>query len=394
MESASSSSSRIKRRKISDGTKLPMDLIMEILKRLPAETLANLCESKPLASIIRNRHFKKLFFTECSSRPGRLFFFIKHEDGSELFSSRLPTRSPASGEGEALYVATHHITFGGITKFSCLHGLFSYESYRFGRSKITVYNSSTRVSTPLPDFDGPRHIFQHMLGYDPVDGVYKVLCMDSRYPCDMLRKKPRNFFEVLTLGDDHSSWKMIQDGPTHTPYVKTHICINGVLYYDAYVFESKETGVISFDLRSEQFRLISGPPCEGLFVKKMARYEGKLAIISILMSEDNGNIVLWVLEDAVKHEWVKKVFVFPSLWKSLLQCNLHFLNITHAGEFILTARYFLTQQCYVLCCDPKTQRVRKFVIEGIPKDNLQASELTFCPLHHIFSTQVESLMFL
>ncbi|EOA28651.1 hypothetical protein CARUB_v10024873mg, partial [Capsella rubella] len=374
VESASSSSSRNK--KISYGTniKLPMDLIMKIFKRVPAEILASLCVSKPLASIIRDRDFKKLFLAESSTRPGR-----------------------------EVSVATYHRLHPSLRRknnSSWLHSLICYESYRFGRSTLMVYNSSTRSSTTLPDFDKPKDIFKHMLGYDPVDGVYKVLCMKSRNAFGMPPEVPKRFFEVLTLGDDDSSWRMIQDSPPCMPF-NSHICIDGVLYYDAYIVDQgleKEAAVMSFDLRSEQFGLIKGP-CDCLLVKKttlLARYEGKLAIISIEISA-NGDMVLWVLEDAVKHKWAKKVFVFPSLWKSLLQCRLNshrFLNITDAGEFILVPRFSLTPPSYVMCYDSKTQRVRKVVIEGLPEHNLRGRNQAFCSLYYLFYTQAESLMFL
>ncbi|EFH56665.1 hypothetical protein ARALYDRAFT_900621 [Arabidopsis lyrata subsp. lyrata] len=86
LESTSSSSPRVKRRrkKISDDRStnsdlLPTDLIMEILKRLPVETLFRFCVWKNWASIIRGRYFMKMFLAESTSRPARLFFGFKHE---------------------------------------------------------------------------------------------------------------------------------------------------------------------------------------------------------------------------------------------------------------------------------------------------------------------------
>ncbi|EOA28738.1 hypothetical protein CARUB_v10024967mg [Capsella rubella] len=149
MESASSSSSKIKRWKISDGatsTKLPMDLIMEILKPVPAETLVNLCKSKPLASIIRDRHFKKLFLTHSSSRLGRLFVSFRRSDGYNLLSSSLPRQNPhpsvESEEGEALSVADTYLRqlpsrLRPINS-SWIRGLICYRFYCFGRSTLMV----------------------------------------------------------------------------------------------------------------------------------------------------------------------------------------------------------------------------------------------------------------
>ncbi|XP_023639538.1 putative F-box protein At5g44220 [Capsella rubella] len=261
MESASSASSPIKRRKISDGTKLPMDMIMEILKRVPVETLGYWCVSKPLASIIRNRHFKKLFLAHSSSRPGRFFVSFGCKDGCHLLSSPLPNQTHPGEEGDTLSVAaTYHMKLPSRLrkpKASWIHGLICYESFQHLRSTLKVYNSTTRRSTTLPDFDEPRSIITHMLGYDPVDGVYKVLRMSSRND-EMAPQVPKRIFEVLTLGDDHSTWKMIQECPCYMPF-DSHICIDGVLYYYACVVDQgleKEAALVSFDLRSEKFGLI------------------------------------------------------------------------------------------------------------------------------------------
>ncbi|XP_020887845.1 F-box protein At2g21930 [Arabidopsis lyrata subsp. lyrata] len=184
---------------------------------------------------------------------------------------------------------------------------------------------------------------------------------------------------VLTLGNG-SSWRMIEDFPPHAPE-SLDLCIDGVLYYEAYLdtypaFLDEDKAVMSFDVRSEKFHLIKTP--ETALFTKLTRYEGKLAIMG---SESTGlstcRIDMWVLVDAAKHEWSNKVFVVPC-------------------EFVLAPEtMFHEPPFYVLYYDPKKNAVRRFFIEGITELKLLRwdSHLNRRVIS-IFPGQVENLMFL
>ncbi|CAH8262907.1 unnamed protein product [Arabidopsis lyrata] len=152
----------------------------------------------------------------------------------------------------------------------------------------------------------------HYLDYDPIHGDYKVLCMTKGMNIGWRRGLAEDL-RVLTLGNG-SSWRMIEDFPPHAPE-SLDLCIDGVLYYEAYLdtypaFLDEDKAVMSFDVRSEKFHLIKTP--ETALFTKLTRYEGKLAIMG---SESTGlstcRIDMWVLVDAAKHEWSNKVFVVP-----------------------------------------------------------------------------------
>ncbi|XP_019085076.1 PREDICTED: putative F-box protein At5g44220 [Camelina sativa] len=369
---------------------------MEILKRLPVKTLARfLSVSKLWTSIIRGRVFMKLFLTESSSRPGRLFFTFLREDDCFTFSW-LQSQNP----GEASYLFTHPACEYSINS-SSVHGLFCYGTA--SASALVVYNPTTRRSITLPELDPQSLVMKHFLCYDPIGCVYKVLCLTV--PRLILQEtKPvdvEHVLQVLTLGNGNNSWKVIEDPYDHFP-IFSHICINGVLYYEA-TTDSKEASVMSFDVRSEKFDLFKAPgDADGVLgcLSTMTRYQGKLAILSTEISA-NGSMVLWVLEDSLKHEWSKKVFVLPSSWTShLAHCplDLHrFVNVTDAGEFILAPMPLLISPYYVLYYDPKKNTVRKVVVEGFQghrRKLLGGNKGKYCFLFHLFSTEVESLMFM
>ncbi|ESQ46272.1 hypothetical protein EUTSA_v10000202mg [Eutrema salsugineum] len=372
---------------------------MEILKRLPVKTLARfLCVSKLWACTIRRRDFMKLFLTESSNRPDRLFITFQREDNRQdgfFYSSHL-TRN--QGEASVATYQMKHLSYKLTTESPSVHGLFCYRTIcGFG---LAVYNSSTRRCITLPQFEHQSYIIQHLLGYDPIDGVYKVLCLT----------KPRSFFhtaerepvfQVLTLGNEKSSWKVIENSHPHLPF-KSQICIDGVVYYEAKVgTERKEVAVMSFDVRSEKFHVIKRPALS-IISRTMIRYEGKLAIVGGLIPV-NGSVDLWVLEDAVKHEWLRKTFVLPHLWTNLQDTRtslpgLHrFIDVTDAGEFLLAPilLWVPLPPYYVLYYDPKRNSMRKVETEGITEHKLLRYKKGYNRyLFHVFSSQVESLMFL
>ncbi|KAF8100376.1 hypothetical protein N665_0226s0036 [Sinapis alba] len=214
-----------------------------ILKDLHVKTLARfICVSKPWGSIIRNRDFVKSYLIKSSTRPQSL--------------------------------------------------IFTFKSRRHGKHFFFSHYPSTRRSIALPNVDAHRIRMYHYLGYDPINGDYKMLCMSR----GMHVRKGHG-----------SSWRMIENSPPHSPE-SPHICIDGVLYYGAYLDLgsrklTKDHAVMSFDVRSEKFDLIKLPPGRATRFKMMIRYNGKLAImLSGGFLSYPGRIELWVLEDAAKHE--------------------------------------------------------------------------------------------
>ncbi|CAE6001648.1 unnamed protein product [Arabidopsis arenosa] len=100
----------------------------------------------------------------------------------------------------------------------------------------------------------------HFLGYDPIDGVYKVLCMIEGNPIGGKFGLAQEL-RVLTLGKENS-WRLVEDFPQHflDSLDAPDICINGVLYYKALLdTQGKNKAFMSFDVRSEKFDLIKRP---------------------------------------------------------------------------------------------------------------------------------------
>lgn len=170
------------------------------------------------------------------------------------------------------------------------------------------------------------------LGYDPIDKQFKVLCMSHT--------RNRRYFmshevEVLTLGTGtNPSWRMIPCNIPHELVVvdrtSSHsaydgICVNGVLYYLAYLNEEHTVGVVCFEFRSEKFKCIrfaqgTGNVCTTQ--STLVNYKGKLALLTWNSNsgEPTTEMQLWVLEDAETHQWSSYIYLWPPPppWKTVV----------------------------------------------------------------------------
>ncbi|KAL9860529.1 putative F-box associated interaction domain-containing protein [Arabidopsis thaliana] len=145
----------------------------------------------------------------------------------------------------------------------------------FGRflGHIVVWNPIMRQHVTLP-----KVAFEcSSLGYDPVEGKYKVLCIScSRYQDPL----------VFTLGPQES-WRVTQNTPKHVPLsaegLILSICINGQVYYEASIpfgvddSSEVEKVLMSFDVRYEKFNTIRKSAADNLLCKFFLNYEGKFA---------------------------------------------------------------------------------------------------------------------
>ncbi|CAN7136641.1 unnamed protein product [Brassica rapa subsp. narinosa] len=157
-----------------------------------------------------------------------------------------------------------------------------------------------------------------------------------------------------------SSWctTLALDGPPpHSP--GSRICIDGVLYYGAYLdLDSrkltKDHAVMSFDVRSKKFDLIKLPQGRATQFTRMIRYNGKVAImLSGGFQSYPGRIELWVLEDAAKHGWSNQNFVLPLLADRNTMCQVFCVINDDAGEFVLAPETLRAPPFCVLSYDPK-----------------------------------------
>lgn len=189
--------------------------------------------------------------------------------------------------------------------------------------------------------------------------------------------------------------------PPHSPE-SPHICIDGVLYYGAYLDLgsrklTKDHEVMSFDIRSEKFELIKLPPGRATQFTRMIRYNGKVALmLSDRFRSYPGRIEMWVLKDAAKHEWSNQNFVLPLLAERNTMFQVFCaIDDDDAGEFVLAPETLRAPPFYVLYYDAKKKSMRRVDIEGITEQDLQYWDVdSDLRTIYVFPGQVENLMFL
>ncbi|ESQ30387.1 hypothetical protein EUTSA_v10012059mg [Eutrema salsugineum] len=349
---------------------LPLDIASEILLKLPAESVLRFrCVSKLWSSITNERNFTDSFQTR---RPKRLLLFFK--EGERFFVFSLPQHNPNPNESYSYYASqpidSYHMTYpkrcSYTMKTESVHGLICFQS----SATPIVWNPSMRKFLTLPKPDKTWKNIKVFLGYDPVEGKHKVVCMPGSF-------NSSDECRVLTLGSssDQESWRNVKHSHNHYPFpgkqkgVYHGRCINGVLYYPARLGD--DLVIMSFDIRSEKFINVIKIPYQWYDMNwhnttaMMIAYQGKLAWVRSC----GDRISLWVLEDAEKHEWSKHILLPLSHYDQGLQ-NFKLVGVTDDGELVYVQNTAF--KCVpVIYVDPKRQTFRRIEFRGIADDDFR-----------------------
>ncbi|CAA7047907.1 unnamed protein product [Microthlaspi erraticum] len=341
---------------------IPIDLIIEILLKLPVASIASCrCVSKLWDSMIRLPHF-----TDSISARSKLLFACKRYGNMCFFSSSQPK---IPDENSSPIAADYQLSFkfcGDARKLSRpVHGLIILKYYKKGTKErvMEICNPSTGQSLTLPKVKTVRIDVYSFFGYDPVDKKFKVLSMTKLR--SGRNRRTTEHHQVLTLGGTGKlSWRMIDCSLPHYPLCDG-ICINGVLYYKAEVdrFHSSY-GIVCFDIRSEKFEFIE----KQLLPSKLLNYMGKLAILKwdddFKMVRSN-SLELCVLEDAKKHEWSTRTFVLPALWNDVVaDVTLDIVGVTRGGEIVFS-RLHSSDLLFLIYYNPERSTLTKVDIQGM-----------------------------
>ncbi|CAN6927697.1 unnamed protein product [Brassica oleracea var. botrytis] len=349
-----------KRRKQSTFT-FPLDLISEILSKLPAKSVGRFrCVSKLWSSITTAPYFINKFETQ--SRQKKPSLLVTFKKGDRLFVFSIPQDRQSSNEPHTIPsqpVHSYHMTYPKSRRFfprASVHGLICC----FQKAKkLIIWNPTTRKLYTLTKPEKRWKYATFLLGYDPTDAKYKVLCIRFGDTTDEGC--------VLTLGSAQESWRRIKTNHKHYVYTyPAYVCTNGFIYYTAYADKTDRIGfIMSFDVRSEKFRMIKYP-WNAYWYFSVLTYQGMLAC---LRSNIPGHsMTLWILQDAEKHVWSPKNFLVPFHYydQSLkLVCNL--IGITDAGEIV-----YVPERCYksfyVIFYDSERNKFHRVEYKGIADD--------------------------
>ncbi|KAG7537352.1 F-box domain [Arabidopsis suecica] len=349
-ETSQSQTKRFHCREIStdEDINIPLDLTVEILKKLPAKSLVRFqCVSKQWSSIIgSSRDFIDSIVTRSLSQPSRDTHLIFHHFSVNKFPRTdffiFSSTYPRNTDKESVSI------LWGL--FQYVHGLIFCWSTVY--PEAAIYNPTTRQSLCLPEIEtaaGNLDMSTSFLGYDPFKNQYKVICLQNymRWSC-----------HVFTLGDPTRKWRKIQyNFGLHLPLLPP-VCIKGTIYYQAKTIEYGSTYVLMcFDVRSEKFDQVEAPKTMMDHRCTLINYQGKLGFMCC-----HKGVEIWVMEndDEKKQEWSKIFFYETEGFE-----KWHIAGATRGGEIVFVNKELQCYQTlYVYYYDPKRNSMRSVEVEG------------------------------
>lgn len=356
---------------------IPTELKVEILMKLPPRSIARLrFASKHLSSIILGKEFTELYMTRSSTQPRHLVSVHRGSD-MQLFHSFSQEEHPSASNDhdKVSYTLDPDVRYVFTPP---VRGLIC------GRNgiKMMIGNPSTGQFVSLPRVKTRKKDILSIFGYDPVNDVYKVLCLTVITRRGNIARGiiSRDYFledvmaweavmseehQVITLGAKQK-WRMIKCKYPHRHYSGYHgICRDGALYYLA-SYKQKRS-LMSFDLSSEEFNVTKLPDDYSLQeFGNLVNHSGK---ITIAVQAYDGPIALWVQDDVNKEVWSKTASVVPSMNEIFgVKQRFMFRGILPSGEVIFKPLPS-PNPFFFLCYDPKERKVRQVEVDGIGDDS-------------------------
>ncbi|KAF8105174.1 hypothetical protein N665_0162s0052 [Sinapis alba] len=278
---------------------IPDELIIEILSRLPAKSIA-ICRSvsEEWESLLRTPAFTDSFLAISSAQP-RILLTFKCSGKWHYCSTLQPQH--LDKELSVVEADYHMRLIGGLGPESCL----------------SVQGFTCLIDRPVKAINSDLRTF---FGCDPINKQFKVLCMTVTNYRKQVNSKEH---QVLTIGKGRLCWRKIKCLFLHYPVRnRDGICINGILYY---VARSDKTCLIaSFDIRSEEFRLINMPEGSKLtYISALVNFKGKLCVVVYSGSHDFEGVKSTWATDTGEIAWV------ISSWKNPFYVFIYNLDSKH-----------------------------------------------------------------
>ena len=354
--------------------KLPPDLIVDIISRLPISSLVNfsyVCRSwRSLA--------REPFILEHLSR-------ITQNSQCLIFHCDSPLRSELCYV-EYLPSADHHKVhnfhpnlFASMPEFdvvaSC-DGILCLSDSLFD-NKLYLYNPFTNCMKILPkSVEYPNSEVLIGFGYLQKTNEFKVIQI-VYYQREGFRNCPCSKVLILTLGN--SNWREIGSADYQFVQSTSQVLVDGRLHWvtQAPKFSRSRAGnIVSFDLENEQFEDVPKPCCGAL-----NKYDYHLLVIRGCLSAASpcwgGRLEIWVMRNyGVKGSWSKQYIIKknvprgPRIQNGKLDFlktfkrtrNVRVLCILKNGEILLEY-----EGKALATYEPTNKRFKDIRIHGTPK---------------------------
>ncbi|CAA7013720.1 unnamed protein product [Microthlaspi erraticum] len=384
--------------------RIPLDLIVEILKKLPAKSLVRFKSvSKEWSTIISSRRdfIESIVTRSLAHPPHKVPLFILYHCVPEAFFTVSSSFSQSTKHAVSLRrsdsIDPSYDCYSRSFEYIYARGLIC--CYSLVCHLVTIYNPTTRQSVHLPVMEPPVPRFREQrthcyFGYDPVMNQYKVLYFIAYYTAN------KQSIYVFTLGGSQS-WRKLQGFAEKLLPEGVGLCVDGIIYYVATLrVEEKgkkrcETVLLSFDIRSERFDHVCAPESMLRVVLSIGiavNHLGKLGFIG----RNRIGTSLWVLENAEKQECSKITLglLDADPLEMLQNGQSGFSGVTPAGEIFVTDEWrFYSQKlkpAYVYYYDMKQNSFRRLEIQGTSPEDIKNPEddlVCVFPIHaHVENT--------
>nr|GLL34579.1 putative F-box protein At3g52320 [Ipomoea trifida] len=374
-------------------SKLPQEILMEILSKLPAKSLIRFrCVSKFFSALIDDHSFGVLnrsFSLTLPSRAGLLISIDVRPPHPPPYRRVYYTLNFSEEENPRRGILqANRVGFLGAEPFllsSSSDGLICVSKFN---GDVDVCNVSTGQRIFLP------RLIQYkdcalLLGYDSQSKRYKVLM--SKIDRESTYYEYKQW--VFTVGVDRS-WREIKnygsfpfypidDGYSYRYYsnngvYNSSVYIDGVIYsYNRPTKHSQflRLHIVAFDVGCESFSMIILPDEVSsqsyLFLQNSALLEvgGRLAMVLIHVPTLFGGVDglcymnVWIWEKSKKC-WEKIIVTIPLEWRRII-CNASVVRFAtnHDGEIVLLCIY--SQQFCILVYNLTSEIWRKFGVSGV-----------------------------
>ncbi|KAJ4912823.1 putative F-box protein [Raphanus sativus] len=332
---------------------IPNDLIVDILSRLPAESVARCrCLSKLWGSILhrawsfyslpQRRH--DLYDDKAASPP-----LVAYPDFHMKFPEDINTEYNGFTSG-LIYFSSMQITPESTQK------------------EAVIFIPRTGQYATLPKLLRTRYgkIF---LGFDPIGKQFKVLFI-------MTRTDSSDAHRILTLGNGIMKWRKIEcpcSSLFRDHVTDEGICINGILYVlakrPACYFQRDDVEIVCFDVRSEKFKSIDVERVGSCWDVKLVNYKGKLGVVT---RKELYELRLSVLEDfdEKQAEWSKHVYTLPKNDIIDDPSNYFISGVTATGEIAFSRNHTSGRPFYVVYFSIESNTLRSVEIRGLESDHI------------------------
>ncbi|GAA0165446.1 hypothetical protein LIER_20848 [Lithospermum erythrorhizon] len=292
--------------------RLPRELFMDIVSRLPTDSLIqfrfvcktfqNITYDRDLIQIHLAKSHQPCLILHCDYPLNNQLYFVEFPDhDSKQSLKRIQT--PFSTDMPEFSVV------GSCDGILCLvNSLFN--------DPICVYNPFTRQYRELPkSVEFPNQEVMYGFGCHPVSKDYKIikiiyLITPQTVVRSLRRHRRRRFMQsevqVFSLGGQE--WKSIAAIPYQLDHLSGVASLNGRIHWVDHhaVFRGL---IVSFDFSDEEFREIRMPERNEQFTRSdyhLAVLRGCLSVAIPISARLGGGLDIWIMKEyGVKESWVK-----------------------------------------------------------------------------------------